>query len=210
MKLKLKLKSLLKDKNVLYIVFFLALMNLFGYLIVGNMDAVTFFLIIGFLSSYFSKNMIIIMITSILLTSIFVSSHYLGNYKLTEGFKGDNTNKKNKDNGDKNIPAPADEEQEEAEVTGKPTVDYASTLEAAYDNIDKLLSSDALNSMSDETQRLAEKQQKLMGNIQKLEPMMQKAGSLLEGLDMDSMKKMIGGVESKLSKIQNMGKDEKK
>ena len=40
--------------------------------------------------------------------------------------------------------------------------------------------------------------------------MMQKAGSLLEGLDMEGMKKMIGGVESKLSKIQNMGKDEKK
>jgi hypothetical protein len=200
--MKFKLKSLLKDKNVLYIVFFLAVMNLFGYLIVGNIDAVTFFLIIGFLSSYFSKNMIVIMIISILLTSVFVSSHYLGNNKLTEGFKSDNTNKKNKEGIDKNIPVPVDEEQEEAEVSGKPTVDYASTLESAYDNIDKLLSSDALNSMSNETQRLADKQEKLMGNIKKLEPMMQRAGGILEGLDMDGMKKMISGVESKLSKIQ--------
>jgi hypothetical protein len=55
--------------------------------------------------------------------------------------------------------------------------------------------------MSNETQRLAEKQQKLMGNIQKLEPMMQKAGSLLEGLDMGKMKQLIGSLEGKMQDI---------
>jgi hypothetical protein len=199
--MKLKLKSLLKDKNVLYIVFFLALVNLFGFLMLGNMDAVIFFLVVGFLTSYFSKNMIIIMLVTIILTNFFISSRHLGNRQLKEGF--DEKKEKNGSSAPAPAPAPADEKLDEEEATGKPKVDYASTLEAAYDNIDKLLSSDALSSMSNETQRLAEKQQKLMGNIEKLEPMMAKAGSLLDGLNMDKMEKMmenVGGQVNKLTK----------
>lgn len=189
--MKFKLKSILKDKNVLYIVFFLALVNLFGYLMAGNLDAVIFFLILGYLTSYFSKNMIVVMLAAIILTNLFVSSRYLGKKPLLEGMES-------KENAS---PKPVDEAEEQAEATGKPKVDYSATLEAAYDNIDKLLSSDALSNMSNETQRLAEKQQKLMGNIQKLEPMMQKAGSLLEGLDMGKMKQLIGSLEGKMQDI---------
>lgn len=189
--MKFKLKSILKDKNVLYIVFFLALVNLFGYLMAGNLDAVIFFLILGYLTSYFSKNMIVVMLAAIILTNLFVSSRYLGKKPLLEGMES-------KENAS---PKPVDEAEEQAEATGKPKVDYSATLEAAYDNIDKLLSSDALSNMSNETQRLAEKQQKLMGNIAKLEPMMQKAGSLLEGLDMGKMTQLIGSLEGKMQDI---------
>ena len=42
--MKLDVKSLLKDKNVLYVVLFLAVMNLFGYLMLRDLDAVFFFL----------------------------------------------------------------------------------------------------------------------------------------------------------------------
>lgn len=193
--MKFKLKSILKDKNVLYIVFFLALVNLFGYLMAGNLDAVIFFLILGYLTSYFSKNMIVVMLAAIILTNLFVSSRYLGKKPLLEGMES-------KENAS---PKPVDEAEEQAEATGKPKVDYSATLEAAYDNIDKLLSSDALSNMSNETQRLAEKQQKLMGNIQKLEPMMQKAGSLLEGLDMGKITGLMDNLDDKLKKM-NGGK----
>lgn len=194
--MKFKLKSILKDKNVLYIVFFLALVNLFGYLMAGNLDAVIFFLILGYLTSYFSKNMIVVMLAAIILTNLFVSSRYLGNKPLLEGMES-------KENAS---PKPVDEAEEQAEATGKPKVDYSATLEAAYDNIDKLLSSDALSNMSNETQRLAEKQQKLMGNIQKLEPMMQKAGSLLEGLDMGKITGLMDNLDDKLKNMNGSKK----
>ena len=57
--MKFNIKSLLKDKNVLYVVLFLAVTNLFGYLMAGNFDAIMLFLVAGFASTYFSKNMII-------------------------------------------------------------------------------------------------------------------------------------------------------
>ena len=80
-----------------------------------------------------------------------------------------------------------------------PKIDYASTLESAYDNLDKLLGSDAIRSMTEDTQRLAEKQKKLMGNIQKLEPMMSKAGDMINGLNIDGMGDMLKGLEGKMS-----------
>ena len=57
-----KMDKLLNDKNVLYVVFVLAILNLLGYLLTNNLEAIVFFLMVGFLSTYFSKNMIIVLI----------------------------------------------------------------------------------------------------------------------------------------------------
>jgi hypothetical protein len=103
------------------------------------------------------------------------------------------------------INAASDDEDDE-DYDSHPTVDYASTLESAYDNLDKLLSSDAISNMSADTQRLAEKQQMLMGNINKLQPMMEKAGSLLNGLDMGKMTGMLDGLQGKLAGLAGQAK----
>ena len=76
----------------------------------------------------------------------------------------------------------------------KPKVDYAATLESAYDNLDKLLSSDAIRNMTEDTGRLAEKQKLLMGNIEKIAPIMEKAGSILQGFDMGAITKLMNKV----------------
>jgi hypothetical protein len=80
----------------------------------------------------------------------------------------------------------------------KPQVDYAATLETAYDNLDKLLSSDAIRNMSEDTNRLAEKQQKLMGNIKQLTPIMDKAAGMLSSLDIGSISGLMGGIQDRL------------
>ena len=66
-----KMDKLLNDKNVLYTVFVIAILNLLGYLMVKNVEAVMFFLIIGFLTTYFSKNMIIILIVGMVSAALF-------------------------------------------------------------------------------------------------------------------------------------------
>ena len=75
MKFKIpKTDKLLNDKNVLYVVFVLAILNLLGYLVVQNTEAVAFFLIVGFLTTYFSKNMIVVLIVSMVATSLFTAT----------------------------------------------------------------------------------------------------------------------------------------
>ena len=224
--MKFDLKSLLKDKNVLYVVLFIAVTNMFAYLMFRQFDAIIFFVIIGMIASYFSKNMIIILLAAIISTNLAISIKVIGKVKEgLEGMKEEEKKKKAKgmvsptaepkamrmaakkivgENFTQQLhPARINAADDDDEPRHKPKVDYAGTLESAYDNLDKLLSSDSINKMSSDTQRLAEKQQLLMGNINKLQPMMEKAGSLLGGLDMGKMSSMLDGLQGKLNNLGN-------
>tara|TARA_Y100000748_G_scaffold114322_1_gene95706 strand:+ start:2520 stop:3128 length:609 start_codon:yes stop_codon:yes gene_type:complete len=201
--MKLDVKSLLKDKNVLYVVLFLAVMNLFGYLMLRDLDAVFFFLALGLVTSYFSKNMIIVMIVAMIGTNLLMSTRR----PTKEGFEGEDGTKKAEGGKHKgsasDTVSPASAEEDEEEATGKkPNIDYASTLEKAYDNLDKLLGSDALKHMSDRTQNLAAQQANLMETMKGMEPMMQRAGQMLEGLDVGQMGGMIEGLTKKLEGLK--------
>ena len=251
---KMDMNYLLRNRNVLYVVLLFAIANLFSYLMMKQLDAVAFFIIIGFLTSYFSKNMIVIMFTSMISTFLLVQVNMLGNVQegmeVKEGSEpiktpGQHAESKANANGS-NDTAPSDpirgeqllDEKERAKITEikeplqnkptegnknnkekfsqkisparynsseddgvsiankKPNVDYASTLETAYDNLDKLLTSDAMKNMSEDTNRLAEKQQLLMGNISKMDPIMKKAASILEGMDMGKIEGILGKLGS--------------
>ena len=86
----------------------------------------------------------------------------------------------------------------------KPKLDYAATLESAYDSLDKLLSSDAIKQMSSDTAKLAEKQQQLMGNMTKIQPMIEKAGSVLDKMpNLGGMESMMEGLKDKLAGFVN-------
>lgn len=202
--MKLDVKSLLKDKNVLYVVLFLAVMNLFGYLMLRDLDAVFFFLALGLVTSYFSKNMIIVMIVAMIGTNLLMSTRR----PMKEGFEEKEKTDDGKSKGSSSdavapAPASASAKEDEEEATGKkPNIDYASTLEKAYDNLDKLLGSDALKQMSDRTQNLAAQQANLMETMKGMEPMMQRAGQMLEGLDVGQMGGMIEGLTKKLEGLK--------
>ena len=249
--------ALLKNKNVLYVVFFFAIANLFSYLMLKQLDAVAFFIIIGFLATYFSKNMIIILLTSMISTFLLVQINLLGNVQegmedkkeekkdeKKEVVKEGETNKENAAEADAKTtppnPAAADaiSGKDRAKITAttsettknkpetfsqplsparfnaaddddaprhKPKVDYAGTLESAYDNLDKLLSSDAIKSMTEDTGRLAEKQKQLMGSIEKIQPVMDKAKGILDGFDMNSISKMMQSIGQSTDMFKGKG-----
>ena len=228
--MKFDVKSLLKDKNVLYVVLFIAVTNVFGYLMMHNFDAVVFFLVVGFLTSYFSKNMIVVMLTAIISTNLLIGTRGMG--KTIEGMTDGDKDKDKKEDaakvglkkfasiqtsdskesnppgGDKEAETmqplrPASAALDEEEGTGKkPKLDYAATLEAAYDNLDKMLGSDALGRMSDDTQNLIAKQQKLMDNIKSIEPMMARAEGMLDRLGGgEAVEKMMTSLTDKLGKL---------
>ena len=234
--MKLEINSLLKNKYVLYIVFFFTITNLFGYLMLNNFNAIIFFTIVGFFTSYFSKNMIIILFVALITTNLFTMTKMVGK-TIKEGMEGQkdedkkdmttkpikasnalmNVQKPALANKKKPVKAAIQEPLVSANLDGsydtdvrdinknKPKINFASTLESAYDNLDKLLSSDAIGKMSMDTQRLAEKQQLLMGNIDKLSPLMKTAEDLLSGLNVDKMGDMLSGMKGKLDKFTEMG-----
>lgn len=204
----MKLKSLLKNKNFLYFVLFIASVNTFGYLMMRQTEAVMLFALVGFLTTFFTKNMIIVLLTAIVVTNVYAGS-ILG-VRIKEGMES----KSDEDDEEEDKEGMGHEEGEKkkkgkkegmpslkpADVPPngkKPKLDPAGTIEAAYDNLDKLLDSGAIDKMSSETQNLASQQDKLMKNIDRLEPML----GVAEGM-MDKMAGMnLGGIEKRIKKM---------
>ena len=80
-----RMKDMLKDKRVLYVVCFIAFVNLLGYITLNNKDAVSLFLIVGLLTSFFSKNMIVICLSAMIFTNLLISLRKHGH--LREGME---------------------------------------------------------------------------------------------------------------------------
>jgi hypothetical protein len=208
MKLTLpKMDKLLNDKNVLYVVFVVAILNLLGYLLVQNMDAVAFFLIVGFLSTYFSKNMIVVLVIAIVTTSIFNSTRG----KYMEGMstrRDDKNNKKAKEDNKEETKKKVAKKEADHEPEGMTTVgnkskkpnklDYAGTLEKAYENLQNTVGEGGIEGLTSQTKTLLDQQKNLMDNIKGMEPFLQTAESFMNKLDLSSLEG-LGGMLSKFT-----------
>ena len=80
--IKSAVMPLLQNKYVMYAVLVIAVLNIVGYLAVKNMDAVAFFILIGLVTIYFTRNMIIILIMCIVATNF-----YIGTTRVISGFR---------------------------------------------------------------------------------------------------------------------------
>ena len=235
--MKLNLKSLLKNEKLLYVLGFLGTFQLMGFLMLNQTESAIILLLVGFLTTFFTKNMIIVFFVAMLVANIASTDLYKNqsmrlyegmstkvksksnevksksnevksNEEITEGLTDSNIDcsacrgepvcldacKKSKV-GFQNRLAPAkfnkDEDDDDEDGDAKPNIDYASTVESAYDNLDKILDSDALKAMSQDSQRLIEKQQKLMSNMKNIQPMMSDITKFLKGFDVDKMSDMF-------------------
>lgn len=95
-----------KNKTVLYILFAIGVFNLLGYLAKNNIMAVTLFLLIGYVSTFFTKNMSYIILVPILLTNFFVCCTMITKLRLKEGLENQDENN-----------AEQEQEQEQVEET---------------------------------------------------------------------------------------------
>jgi hypothetical protein len=71
--------------------------------------------------------------------------------------------------------------------TTGPRIDYSATMEEAYNNLDKILGSDGVSKLTQDTQKLMSQQQKLFDTMQNMTPMLQNAKEMLSGFDMKSL-----------------------
>lgn len=258
MKLPKVVETMLNDKNVLYVVTFLAIMNFFGYIILRDSYALLIFLSVGFISTYFSKNMTVVLLSTLLLTNFItvLSRNFVVNkegFDATASTEGDanatDANAKGTDatsadatkkpvpansvvnrakpvvtgaggasnkaskkvtasasstaaavpNGQKNAattkepmtelsPASLDDD-DDLPVNNR--VDYAKTLEKAYDNLENLVGKDGVNGLTSQTNVLMEQQQKLMENMKSMEPLLKTAQSFLDKFESSSMGKLF-------------------
>jgi hypothetical protein len=70
---------------------FLAVFNLFAYIIMNNFNAIILFILVGYITYLFSKNMAIVLLVALLITNLFMSSknNRMGREGMANGVIGD-------------------------------------------------------------------------------------------------------------------------
>ena len=223
-----KLDKLLNNKNVLYAVFVIAILNLLGYLMMQNTEAVVFFLIVGFLTTYFSKNMTVVLIVAMVATSIFASTRitYIKEGMASKNKKSKKQSEGNSEKGEEEHEKDeGGEDEDEDEELGsddshlyekeenddkmdsvsegmrtKNKVDYASTIEDAYAKLQNSVGKEGIQGLTKQTGDLLKQQKDLMDNIKGMEPFIQTAESFMKNLDMSSLDGITGMLEKMTGK----------
>lgn len=199
-----KLEKLLQNKYVLYVVSFIAIMNLLGYIILQNINAAIFFAVVGFLSSYFTKNMIVILVIAMVSTNLYV----LGNSNVVEAMSNRRKEIKDKISQKKSDSSAAADSTTTSDATQSSTVpeantepmtglrkrksgsnkiDYAKTLTDAYQNLQGAVGNEGIEGLTNQTKELMTQQNALMDNIKTIEPFLKTAQGFMKGLDMEGL-----------------------
>ena len=197
--MKFDINSLLRDKNVLYIVAFLAATNVLSYLMAGNYEYIVFFGVVGYLATYYSKNMIVILLISMLTTNLLLGTRMLK--RNVEAMTTKPKEKKNEEEENSTEEMSNEKANKKVKEKMQPNIDYAATLEQAYDNLDNLIGQDGIKKMGEQTERLATKQKELMQNIEAMAPMLQKAGSMLKAMPLEGLGNLQTNVTDALNKL---------
>ena len=229
MNFKAELSKFLTNKLVLNIVATLAFLNVLGYIVLGNLNSVIFFIIVAVLIRYFSKNMIIVLGIPLILVNLlslkgdFTEGLENNTTNTNESHKPDDTYKdtikkinqqdaKSKQGlpitplhptettNSSNNNAQSDESFEVGRAKKKGyDIDYAATVEDAYDQLNKILGSDGIKRLTDDTQglmkqqlQLAESMKSMAPLIQGMAPMMKQAQEMLSGMGEGSQG--LGGI----------------
>ena len=214
-KMNVKVPGFLKNKYILYILLIIAIINVLGYIAMEDYNSLGLFVAVGVLSSYFSKNMSVNLLLAIIVTSVVavnnkVKEGMVNNEKEEKKEKMKNKyNDKCENNKDcpkgkrcnvdgkcvttfqNNVPpsSPAKVSDDTDESVGD-RIDYAATMEAAYDNLHKMLGEGGMQNLTNETKKLVDQQKSLMGTLNSMAPVLTNAKETLEGLDMGNLKDM--------------------
>ena len=231
----MKAPSILKNKYVLYTLLVVALGNVLGYLAMEDYKSLGLFISVGLLSTYFSKNMAVTLIVAIIVTACVAV-----NNKVREGLENKKEEKKGMPEEDfecsegtecptgkkcseqskckpisgfqNNVPPSTPAKVGDDDESPGDRIDYAATMEQAYDNLQQMLGEDGVKGITSETKKLVQQQKDLMGTLNTMAPVLNTAKETLESMNMPDMAgmatmlKQLNGKAPDLSKLMKKGK----
>jgi len=221
MKLNATVSKILTNKWVLNIVAVLAFFNVIGYMVMGNINNVLLFIILAVLVRYFSKNMIIVLGVPLIFVNLFSLKNNTysvegmennDDQKHSETISKINDDKRKKqspmlpgtdhpvNNSEENsgeIGASNETKTDEHFEVGRPKnggskIDYAATIEGAYDELNNILGSEGIKNLTDDTQKLMKQQMELAKSMEGLTPIVEKMMPMAQKMQ-EMMKSMDGG-----------------
>lgn len=216
--------TLIQNKTFLHFMIVVCLFNLIGYIMMREYNAIILGLLTGGIISRFSKNK-----TVILASTLFIVNFFIVGSLVKEGMKGMKKMKKKRTPIKKKVLggkikeaySEADDEDEtddteEQEViaddarrsSGRSkksdqSIDYAATVETAYDDLNNILGSDGIKNLTNDTQNLVSQQKQLAEAMQGMEPLIKNFAPLMD--QATTMMKTMGNTGG-LDKLVSMAK----
>jgi uncharacterized membrane protein YciS (DUF1049 family) len=220
MKLPSSVSKILTNKYFLYFILFLAVTNILGYMVTGNIAAMVFFALVAYITHRFTKNMAIV-----LGVALFVTGFLMIGKTVKEGLENQQKEEVKEKVADVKqtvkttspsntdahtalttaansiaAAAPAASAQATAAPTStattsteglinnkKPRIDYATTLEEAYGDLNNILGGDGIKRLTDDTQRLMTQQLQLADAMKSMSPLLENAKTMLQGFDLKNL-----------------------
>jgi hypothetical protein len=227
---KSTVSNLLVNRTFLNIVFIVSLLNVIGYIANGNLHAVVFFILVAGIVGHFSKNMTVVLLIPLFLSNLFVLSQSrregmetatVEEVKETvtaDPAKVKDTIKKINDKASTKQGLPITPIHEDAQVTtstaeesfevgrakkGGYDIDYAATIEDAYDELNKVIGGDGIQRLTADTQQLMNQQLQLTKAMQGFAPMLENMKPLMESVGpmLEQAKGMMGSSGANMAEM---------
>ena len=197
-------KEVVTNKYVLYVVLFIALTNVLAYLGTSNYIGLAIFSLIGLLTSYFTKNMTIILLVTIVVSSfIHISRRTVDGMKNKESKKSKVKGVEEDEINDGESAEVSDEDEDENDEPSNDDmpvmpkgskVNHQKTVEESYKNLHSILGNDNFKKMTKDTSKLLEQQNKLTDSLNTMAPLLESAQGMLKGFDMDKINSMMNSL----------------
>ena len=206
------------NKIILYVVASIALLSLFGHLMYSEFSAIILFFIVGGVAYSVTKNMTIVLGTSFIVTSLATLSSSL--LVTKEGMKEGNddtkpetetdpeteTKPKTKpktEQGDKFSPlTPALFNNIPNKQQMQKQLGEATEMEQAYDNLEKIMGKENIQSISTDTKDLIKQQNELIKQLKTMTPALNDAMSSIGNLDLSKLTNMFTSATKSLSDLK--------
>jgi hypothetical protein len=230
MKLKTTFNKIIHNKYILYIVFLFSIITFFAQLISGNIDMIIIFFCLAIITYYFTSNMIIVLIIPVIVVNLFNYLLPSKLHSGKEGMENKNPDqekidvvlKKPKTASNSQVVLPSDEnintnstddlstsneefknhdsKESNKDKKKKYHIDYASTVEEAYDNLNSVVGSEGIQNLTKDTKKLMKQQMQLAEAMKSMKPLMESMTPLLN--QAGSLLNTMGGNEN----ISNLAK----
>ena len=169
-KLSINLNPILHNQIILYFITLVAIVDIFFLLNERDISSFIILLLVGLLTSFFSKNMIVIFVISLSVTHIL---KYGNSAYVSEGFKGDDSSDKSDDVSDTDSVADGHDEKKKDK---KNLVKDVSSAEENTGKQDKVEYAD----LKKEYQDFQGIQDKILGAMQEIDPLLSRAETFIE------------------------------
>ena len=210
---KLVNNKLVNNKITLYIVAIIALLSLFGHIMNSEFSAIVLFFLTGGVAYSFTKNMTIVLGSAVVVTTIAsVTKSFFIYHEGLEGAEGmmDPSGVMEPSGGMLNPPTTENLSQlTPALYNNIPNKDQmqkqlgkATEMEQAYDNLEKIMGKDNIQSISTDTKDLIKQQNELIKQLKTMTPALNDAMSSIGNLDLSKLTNMFSTATKTLSDMK--------